>query len=273
MKLAFSTLGCPAWDLDTILSRAREYGFEGLELRGLLDKVETFSRPEFSTDLPATAARIAQAGLRVACFDSSVRLFPNTGENLQAGISEVRAYAPLCVACGSPFIRVFGHDAGDLSPSEAVKAAGRNLRSLADAVREFDIRVLLETHDAWAHPARVRAVMEEADTDRVGVVWDIHNAYRDSGESPAAMWSQLGPWVLHTHWKDSILTPADPKRPYRYCATGDGDIPLREAYACLKEGGYNGYLSLEWEKRWHPDIAEPEEAFPQFVDFARRLEK
>ena len=34
MKLAFTTLGCPNWDLDTICTRGKEYGYDGVDLRG-----------------------------------------------------------------------------------------------------------------------------------------------------------------------------------------------------------------------------------------------
>jgi hypothetical protein len=35
--------------------------------------------------------------------------------------------------------------------------------------------------------------------------------------------------------------------------------------------GYDEYLSLEWEKQWHPEIAEPEIALPQAVPLLHRL--
>jgi hypothetical protein len=28
---------------------------------------------------------------------------------------------------------------------------------------------------------------------------------------------------------------------------------------------YDGYFSLEWEKKWHPDLPEAEIAYPGFV--------
>jgi hypothetical protein len=31
----------------------------------------------------------------------------------------------------------------------------------------------------------------------------------------------------------------------------------------LADGGYQGWVSVEWEKRWHPEIEEPEVALPQ----------
>jgi len=29
--------------------------------------------------------------------------------------------------------------------------------------------------------------------------------------------------------------------------------------------GYDDFISVEWEKKWHPEIAEPEVAFPQHL--------
>ena len=40
MKLAFSTLGCPEWNLDQILAAARESGYEGVEWRGYQAEME-----------------------------------------------------------------------------------------------------------------------------------------------------------------------------------------------------------------------------------------
>ena len=37
MKLAFSTLASPTWDFETIAARAKEFGYDGVELRGFLD--------------------------------------------------------------------------------------------------------------------------------------------------------------------------------------------------------------------------------------------
>ena len=46
---------------------------------------------------------------------------------------------------------------------------------------------------------------------------------------------------------------------------GEGDLPLGRMLSILHEMGYTGYLSLEWEKKWHPEIEEPEIALPQYA--------
>ncbi len=39
----------------------------------------------------------------------------------------------------------------------------------------------------------------------------------------------------------------------------------------LRKQGYDGWLIFEHEKRWHPELPEPDEIFPQFMDWIRWL--
>jgi hypothetical protein len=50
---------------------------------------------------------------------------------------------------------------------------------------------------------------------------------------------------------------------------GEGDIPVLDGLRHLQESGYDGCISVEWEKKWHPEIAEPEVAFPQYMRILR----
>jgi sugar phosphate isomerase/epimerase len=50
---------------------------------------------------------------------------------------------------------------------------------------------------------------------------------------------------------------------------GHGEVPVREMLALLAGGGYQGWVSVEWEKRWHPEIEEPQVALPQHLAVLR----
>ena len=41
--------------------------------------------------------------------------------------------------------------------------------------------------------------------------------------------------------------------------------------AALAQLGYNGYVSVEWEKYWHPEIPDAEIALPQHIAWLKRL--
>jgi len=81
MKLAFSTLGCPEWDLDRIITAAREWGYDGVEWRGYQDEMELPRAPIFAANARAgTRQRFQEAGLQFACLSSSVRRADPTPE-------------------------------------------------------------------------------------------------------------------------------------------------------------------------------------------------
>ena len=270
MKLAFTTLGCPGWGLDRIISQAISLGFDGVDFRGLGLEMQVYQMAEFSTAARQTAARFHDAGLEVPCFSSSARAFNATPEARQASLDEVRVYAPLCEVFGSRYIRVFGGSIGETSPTQAIESAAADLKTMHTIAGEHGVRILVETHDDWIDSELLRRLFGELDGDLAGILWDVHHPYRINGEPPALTWLNLGRFVEYTHWKDSKLD-ASRKEGYQLTHFGQGDLPLGEMISLLKNGAYQGYLTLEWEKRWHPDLAEPEEAFPIFIEKMRSL--
>ena len=64
--------------------------------------------------------------------------------------------------------------------------------------------------------------------------------------------------------EDSYLTDTE-EEGYRYCLLGEGDVPVPDALQVLRAGGYDGYLTLEWEKAWKDYLPDPAVGFPQYV--------
>jgi len=95
------------------------------------------------------------------------------------------------------------------------------------------------------------------------VLWDLHNPIA-LGEPPAKTASFIGSHTRHVHIKDG-------KKSGAYTLLGEGDTPLPELVAALHQVGYRGYLSLEWEKAWHPELAEPEVVFPHAARYLTKL--
>ena len=52
--------------------------------------------------------------------------------------------------------------------------------------------------------------------------------------------------------------------------TGEGEFAIAEIRAVLAQLNYAGFLSFEWEKKWHPAIAPAEIAVPHFAKWFRR---
>ena len=265
MKIAFTTLACPDWTLDEIIDNAAAYGYDAIDFRGLLGQMGVYIRPELTDDADATKARLAAAGLAVSCFSSGARLVSAQAQDAAKSLAEVKAYAPLCRTFAAPFIRVFGGQVtGDRT--QAIEAAAQTLDEMARLAG--DATVLVETHDDWIDSSILRRVFEKVKASNVGVLWDLHHPWRMLGEPARTTWDNLGRWIRYTHVKDSRPTSDGT---FEYCLPGEGDVPLAEMIALLADEGYDGYLTVEWEKKWHPEIADPSVALPAYADFLRSV--
>jgi sugar phosphate isomerase/epimerase len=270
MKLSFSTLGCPRWSLERIIQAASEYGFQGIEFRGLQDDLDITRRAEFSNNADLTRRMLQERGIEIACFSSSVMLSSPDASLGEQSFDELKRYTDLCGIFGARFIRIFGGSIGTVSRESALGTAAANLRKMTDIVKGTGVTIVIETHDDWMRADHMRSLMTVAPSESIGLLWDTNHPFMFLGEAPATTWEQTGKWVRHTHWKDSKRNPLA-KHGFEPVLMGDGDLPHQEIYDVLKQGGYEGYFSLEWEKRWHPDIPEPEVAFPQYAEYMRKL--
>lgn len=264
-KLAFSTLGCPLWDLETIISHAVGTGFTAVDFRGYLGITSIYTTDEFGSGLKETVSAIRDAGLSVSCFSSSIHGCACDADKKDHNVRELDAYLALCDAFGTPFIRIFGGAIGDMDRQEAVAATVEHCSELVHRASGTGVSLLIETHDDWVNSGHIRDVITQVGSEHLGVVWDVNHTYRYGHETPLSTWITIGPWVRNTHWKDSFIIYGDPDRSQQLCMIGEGGLPLRDIYEILVSDEYDGYFTLEWEKKWHPELPAPEIAFPAFV--------
>src|SRR3954468_16532631 len=74
MKFAFSTVACPKWDFETIVGRAKEYGYDGVEIRGFLNESILTASNVFLTDPKKLRGMFAAGGVEIACLASSIAM-------------------------------------------------------------------------------------------------------------------------------------------------------------------------------------------------------
>lgn len=260
--LSFSTLGCPRWAFADILTFASQHGYQGVELRGLLGEMDLTRCPEFSTaNIATTKAQIAARQLRIVNLGASSQLHHPDGDVRRANLDEGRRYIDLAHQLDCPHVRVFP----DALPKDRDRDATldliiRGLRELGEYAKGSNVDVLMESHGDLLASADLLRIMRSSESPQVGLVWDMCNMWTVTKEPPTHMYEQLRPYIRHTHIKDVKLNGED----VRYVLLGDGDAPLAEELQALAKGGYTGYYSYEWEKRWHPEIEEPEIALAHY---------
>jgi len=266
IPIAFSTLGCPAWDWPRILEFAHQHGFSAIELRGLQGNLDLPSHAVFAADrIEQTKKEIRDHKLRIACVSSSANLYIEDPDKRAKELADARRFIDLASTLGAPYVRVFGGKAQSDNapvpddPTKARVAAG--LRELGQYAGPKAVTVIIESHDHFTSSATLKDVLKAADSEHVGLLWDAHHTFAASNEDPEFTVKQLGPWIRHTHLKDSVGKGEDRK----YVLTGTGNVPIERQIKALQSIGYKGFYCFEWEKVWHPDLADPEIAIADFA--------
>jgi sugar phosphate isomerase/epimerase len=263
LPLSFTTLGCPDWTLRQIAENAAAMGYDAVDLRGLLDALDVTTRPEFTTGLADTVRLFSDQGVAFSGIATSARYAVVDEHELRANFDETRRNMELAAKLNAPVLRVYGGRVPDGYTVESIMPiVVQNLITIGEEAESYGITLALETHDDWTNSAVFARLMKEVNHPRVRVLWDLHHPYRTNGEPADVTYNNLAPYTISTHVKDSIPT-ADGE--HRYVLLGEGDVPLKRMLDLLVGGGYEGYAILEWEKRWIPDLLEPEIAFPQYV--------
>ncbi len=269
IRLSFSTLGCPSWGLARVLDAAGRMGYDGVELRFLEGDDALWARPELSgPGVGETRRRLADAGLAISCVDTRSFFHHPDPAARRLAIDEAQRSAELAAELGAEGVRVFGdrvQPGADLASTRGWIA--ESLATLRDRLRGSGVSVWLETHGDFATAAAARGLLEQAGGDGLGLVWDPANAFSEFGEEPEAAGQALGPLVRHVHLKDERRS-VDGKLPWPPVLPGCGDFPGARVLAWLGAAGYDRWVSFEWEKRWHPEIEEPQVALPHFVGWA-----
>lgn len=262
-KLAFSTLGCPDWRLKQIVDCSVENGYKGFEIRGLAGEMDLPKCPEFNkTNLPASLRLIKDNDLKIINLGSSANLHFAQEDKRKSNLNDAKRFIDLAEQLECPFVRVFPDD---LPPDQTVEQTLdliiSGLITLGEYAKGSNVSILLESHGKVVYKDMLLKIMAGANHPKVGLIWDFFNMWVVTKESPKEVFDTLGKYIKHVHLKDANLLNGKPV----YCLIGQGVAPLKEAMDSLKRVNYKGYYSFEWEKKWHPEIQDPEIAFPHFA--------
>jgi sugar phosphate isomerase/epimerase len=265
MKFAYSTLACPGRRLEETLELGARAGYAGVELR-LIDG-QLIDPAMSAPDRRRVARSCGRAGLAVAAVDSSTRVAAAGDHGVT--LAEIGAFLELAAEWGAPAVRVFGGDLPEEpgARQERLAGAARILERASDRAAEVGVRIGVETHDAFLASATVAELLALVPSPWVGAVWDSHHPCR-AGESAREVYDAIGSRLCLAQVKDAVRTGAGP-RDWRLVLLGQGDVPVRDMLRLLVSGGYTGWVSVEWEKHWHPGIEEPELALPQHLEVLR----
>ncbi len=260
MKLGFSSLACPEWDLETIISQAAAMGYSGVELHGVRGESHLPVVPALARGPEAVAARFAEASVELVCLTTDNRLETPDRRRLEAEKAQVRAVLELagrlrcpnvCVTCGS-------QPRGETKETTLVRIADA-LRELAPTAAENGTTLLLENGGDFNSTRDLWFLIDIVNHPSVRCCWNAGNS-RLAGERPTITVPRIGRMIELVHMVDLRVAPDG--RVEGYALPGEGGLDVERALDLLRGVLYGGYVVFSWPKSRVAALAPPEEALP-----------
>jgi len=264
--VSFSTLACPDWSIETIIAKASEFGYDGIEWRGgpqgHVQPTMPTARKEVLQKMLMDTELIAVAVTAYTSFVSQL------AEERQSNIDELRRYVDLAAEMDAPYVRTF---LGELPEGTHLDAAmcekiSDCLNTAADYANSVGVKIAVEPHDDFILSSTVVPILSQVQHPALRVIWDIGNAF-SAGEDPKDGFALLKNRLAYVQVKDGKGRATQ----WQLCSLGQGHVPLARAFELLLTHGYEGALSVEWEYAWHPELDAPEIALPAALRTVREL--
>lgn len=262
MKYAFSTLACPSWGYKDIVATAKDLGYDGIEIRGISGEMYAPKMKIFNQNTAEISALLQELEIPMLTSNCCVATTENVEENLKEG----KEYIDLAKKIGAEYVRIMPTNSAMLDGGDFEQAVA-SYKELCDYAMDCGVMPLIESNGMFANTDTLKKFMQAVNKPNMGVLWDIHHPYRYNNESIETTVNNIGQYIKYVHIKDSVRN----NEVTEYKMLGYGDLPLSEAISELKKIGYDGYITLEWVKRWNPNLEEPGVVLAHFINKIKTL--
>jgi len=259
-------------DIPGFIREAKNAGAEGVEL---LD----FFYKDVEADRIAAKAALAETGLPCPIFSVAQNFAKISAEEREVQLGKIRFGVDEALEYGAGVVRVFAGDVAEGITFDQARAwIVEGLAAASTYAHDRGIKLALENHGKLAGSGdQVRGLIDEVramcGNDALGANPDTGNFILVNQPSHEAI-EQVASLAYMVHFKD-FRAAADTETDHIYgaldgsrwlgTAVGEGDVQLERCIQSLKDAGFDGWLSVEYE-----GIEDPLVAVPRSIANARK---
>ncbi len=228
--------------LEQFIDAAAEMGCDGVELTSYywpenfdLAYLNKIKRKCFLLGLDISATSVGNSFTMPA------------GPDRDKQIEHVKQWITYAAEMGAPCMRVFGGSVGkDVSREDALKWAIEGFEVVLPFAEKNGVILAVENHGGMPATAdEVIRILDAVKSDWIGANLDTGN-FRTA--DPYADMAKTAPYTVTTHHKTEVAPAGKPKEP----------TDLKKIVGILRNAGYRGYLTLEFEGKGEPREVVPE---------------
>lgn len=273
IKFSGHTMGTPNCDIFQAIDLFKTIGYDGVEVR-VADNGQINSETITNAEAEKIGQYAADKGMEFSCLTSYYKDF--YGEKRESVIANLKRVAEIAQILDCGLIRVYGgeeaYTKNGIWFNDVWTATVTGIREVAKYAATLGVGVCIETHvGSLTMSARDTIKMiDDINMHNVGMLFDYAWVELAGAETGAEAVRKAAKYISHVHIKDWKLENRFPIKKTS-CLMGEGTVAWKEVIPALKEIGYTGYVSDEYEKYWYPeDLPDPEIGMAHNFAFCRK---
>ncbi len=250
--------------LTECIALAKESGFDGIEFVDFVgfDNIGEMSKTEYAEMLRKECEKI---GIEPVSYTIGADFINGSDGDIDKEIERVKKEVEVGAALGVKLMRhdaTRGYDAdkrGFKGFDDALPAIIKGCREVTEYAKTFGIKTTVENHGFFCQEStRVEKIVNGVANENFGLLVDIGN-FMCADEDPVEAVGRLAPYAFHVHAKD--FHKKNGNAPLfcdgffktrggtylRGAIVGHGDVPVYQCISILKDSGYDGYVTVEFE--------------------------
>ncbi|MBP9989171.1 MAG: sugar phosphate isomerase/epimerase [Ruminococcus sp.] len=269
MKISVSSYSYSALKLSDIeaMKLAKEMGFDGIEFAEIHPD-EGVDKKEYALSLFNFGQEI---GLPIVNYAIGADFI---NKDVDEEIERLKGEVDVAEKLG---VKTMRHDASSGPENERFSLTGfekylpvlaKGCKGVTEYAKTKGIKTSVENHGYFCQQSdRVEALMNAVDDENFGWLVDIGNFMCADEKSVDAV--KVGAkHAIYVHAKDFYFVDKNEPQPDGYFDTrggnhlcgsvlGDGVVPVKECLDIIKDNGYDGWITLEYEGQESPATAVP----------------
>lgn len=272
------------------VAKAHEMGFEAIEFTTLIPNCDLSPKEQVFEEQIALAKKIkAEAdkyGMVINCYAVGSHMSHPTDEEDDAEFERLKKELQIAHILGAEVMR---HDAVTNQPMRhrsfdlSLPYIAKNFRRVAEYAQTLGIKTCFENHGRICQDSdRCEKLYNAIDHDNFGLLVDFGN-FLGVDENPLTAVSRLAPYTIHAHAKDRVIIDGSKTKPegtsvtrggnFQYfTAIGDGVVPTKQCLRALKNVGYDGYITIEYDRGREDCISAIARSFDNLKNYINEVE-
>ena len=286
-------MGTPEYTVFEAIELFHRIGLDGVEIV-IQDGYRSGLPTDCSEELLKKVKECAEANqLEIICLTPYNSHFNSLDEATRAAeIEAIERIIGYCEYLGAKYIRLYG---GNIAPGEKDHREEKyekliaSMRYLGTKAAEKDVTLVIENHfNTMTVSARQSAdTIRDIASDNVKILYDQANLTFTCNEGYREAIDIQDGLIGYMHVKDLVFKgrnkefvssddvshPDENDRNVITRIVGEGVLEWPQILSEMKARGYDGWLSIEYERRWHPDdIPDASVGMKQSVDYLKSIQ-